>query len=1495
MRPLRLVISAFGPYAGRTELDLEKLGQSGLYLITGDTGAGKTTLFDAITYALFGEASGDHREPDMLRSKYAEPGTPTEVELTFSHGGKEYRIRRNPRYTRPAKRGGGMTEVLPGAELLCPGRPPVTKIREVDAAVAELLGLDRNQFSRIVMLAQGDFRKLLLADTRERQEIFRKVFRTQYYQTFQKKLKERANVAHAECEDAKKSVRQYVQAIECDEMNPYFSEADKARKGELPILDTVWLLERLLEQDVREEEGLGERLRLLEEELAGVNARLGKAEEQEKARESLEALRREEQENDELLKERKAALEIEEEKKDRQEEIKRESALLEQELPEYDRRSQLIREIEELRGQLETGKKRAEEDGRRAEELRRLLESLKEEQSGLSGAGEQKERLLREKEKAEKCLEICEKLEESRRREREQKALLEAAQRELQEEEAKAGRQEEIRREAALLEEELPDYDKLEELKKEDQELTGQLESLQGEREQKRLDAEELVRKLEEGRKEQAALSGAGEQREKLLRQREKAESDRKNCENLETLRRQGLEEAGALAKARQELEEQRGKTARQEEIGILLARLEQELPRYDRLAQMQAELQALRESLRSSREEEGRKSLAAEELRRELKGLKERQAAFVGAGERRESLTHRKIREEERLEGLKRLAEEAWEYERVREEREKYQAVYRKAQTQAEKLERIYSGMNRAFLDGQAGILAKGLKEGDACPVCGATHHLKLAEIPETVPGEEELEQARREYEKAAEAAREASAEAGKRSGKASEQEARLKRQAEELLRDGESPQERRGLASLPGDGKSSQERPEMENLPGDGELLKDRREMEKLLGSEDLKRLLGQTEEQSALSIGRLEEWKKQIQEEEERIRRKEELEREIPEKEERIGILDSEIAELKNRIAGAEARELALAEQTARLSGELYCRSKEEAEENRGALAKEQGDLRQRYENAQRAFEELTGRENDRNHRIQILKEQLAGTEYFEKTAELLPLLAEEIRTLEGRLTEEESRMERKRELDQELPLEEQKAEQEKKKLTRLQEETDEAEGKRKFLSGRMEGLRKKLKYPGRKEAEKALGEYREELRTLEEACQRAKDVYDTCRKAEEELGVRIDSLLSQLEDPAYGEETGEKLTGLKESIARLEEQIRREQENLNRRTELNDRIPETEEALKRLEKELREGTEKNISAETRKRELEGQETALRERLRCEDRERAETERASLLEELQSLQKAHRDAAEAYQACVQKKDQLEGRIKSLREQLEQGESIRKSEELEKQAELTGKKETVRSEENIVRSRREINGKLLENIRKRSKELAGLEERYGWLANLSDTMNGDLKSKDKIMLETYVQMAYLDRIIRRANLRLMIMSNGQYEFRRLIGASNQRSQAGLELNVVDHYNGTERSVRTLSGGESFIASLSLALGLSEEIQSTAGGIRIDTMFVDEGFGSLDENALQQAYEALVSQTDGNRLIGIISHVSELKEKIDKKIVVTKRRSGGSQAEVRV
>ena len=190
MKPVKLIMSAFGPYADRTEIDFECFGESGLYLITGDTGAGKTTIFDAITFALYGEASGGVRTSDMFRSKYAGDGVPTYVEYTFSYHGKQYRVTRNPEYMQPKKRGTGYTLRKAEAELIYPdGRPPVTKISDVNRAVTELVGLDRKQFSQIAMIAQGDFQKLLLADTKERSNIFRQIFNTALYQRVQEQLK----------------------------------------------------------------------------------------------------------------------------------------------------------------------------------------------------------------------------------------------------------------------------------------------------------------------------------------------------------------------------------------------------------------------------------------------------------------------------------------------------------------------------------------------------------------------------------------------------------------------------------------------------------------------------------------------------------------------------------------------------------------------------------------------------------------------------------------------------------------------------------------------------------------------------------------------------------------------------------------------------------------------------------------------------------------------------------------------------------------------------------------------------------------------------------------------------------------------------------------------------------------------------------------------------------------------------------------------------------
>ena len=260
---------------------------------------------------------------------------------------------------------------------------------------------------------------------------------------------------------------------------------------------------------------------------------------------------------------------------------------------------------------------------------------------------------------------------------------------------------------------------------------------------------------------------------------------------------------------------------------------------------------------------------------------------------------------------------------------------------------------------------------------------------------------------------------------------------------------------------------------------------------------------------------------------------------------------------------------------------------------------------------------------------------------------------------------------------------------------------------------------------------------------------------------------------------------------------------------------------------------------------------------------------------------------DAKKALERFQNQNASLNSAAEALKKQIQGFEDIPEKELSETMEYLeTEKAETSKLREKIHSSWHN-NLRIYEAVCGQQGRMEQTEKEYVWIHSLADTAGGTLNGKSKVELETYVQMAYFDRILRRANLRLMTMSSGQYEMKRRESADNKKDKSGLELNVIDHYNGSERSVKTLSGGETFQASLSLALGLSDEIQSMAGGIQMDAMFVDEGFGSLDEDALNQAVKALGNLAEGKKLVGIISHVSELKDRIDKKIVITKNRSG--------
>ncbi len=223
MRPLKLVMTAFGPYAEKTTIDFRELNQ-GVYLITGDTGAGKTTIFDAIVFALYGEGSGSGRGSDMFHSDYVDKFTDTEVELEFSCRDKEYKVIRTIHYKK--KRGGGVGSITKNAVLYCKDEQPIEKETSVNARVTEILGLDEKQFRQIVMLAQGEFRKFLESKSDAREQILGKLFDNRIYVDFQNRLKLAAEDLRKEREDKEREIGFYL----TDEMNV---EALKAQSEEM--------------------------------------------------------------------------------------------------------------------------------------------------------------------------------------------------------------------------------------------------------------------------------------------------------------------------------------------------------------------------------------------------------------------------------------------------------------------------------------------------------------------------------------------------------------------------------------------------------------------------------------------------------------------------------------------------------------------------------------------------------------------------------------------------------------------------------------------------------------------------------------------------------------------------------------------------------------------------------------------------------------------------------------------------------------------------------------------------------------------------------------------------------------------------------------------------------------------------------------------------------------------------------------------------------------
>ncbi|MDE5802824.1 MAG: SMC family ATPase [Lachnospiraceae bacterium] len=276
MKPIKLIISAIGPYAGQLpDIKFDAFEGKGLFLISGDTGAGKTTIFDAICFALYGTTSGTYRDTKNLRSEYARDSVKSYVDFYFSHQGREFHVRRQPPYERQKQRGSGVVLEKEKAIFCEAGQAPIEGLTQVNNAVKELLHIDEKQFKQIVMIAQGEFWELLNAKTDQRTEILRTIFLTSGYKNIEYKLKDRMDVSYKNKVNAENSIIQYFEDVVANEEDELFDELedlkDKARRSR-----SAWNLDEILDVMERLIVSDRERLKCIEEDMKKAEAELTK-------------------------------------------------------------------------------------------------------------------------------------------------------------------------------------------------------------------------------------------------------------------------------------------------------------------------------------------------------------------------------------------------------------------------------------------------------------------------------------------------------------------------------------------------------------------------------------------------------------------------------------------------------------------------------------------------------------------------------------------------------------------------------------------------------------------------------------------------------------------------------------------------------------------------------------------------------------------------------------------------------------------------------------------------------------------------------------------------------------------------------------------------------------------------------------------------------------------------------------------------------------------
>ena len=270
MKPIKLKMTGFESYCKPVEIDFEKAGKNGLFLICGPTGSGKTTIFDAITYALYGEPSGDTRKESMLRSTLADETIPTEVEFTFEINSKRYTVKRNPKYTRKAKVGNKTVTENANAELIFyDGRESIVQSSKVTAAVENILKLVKKDFCQISMIAQGAFQKFLLAPTEDKKTIFREIFKTSKYQQLEEKLDENAKLLEAQCREAYTSICHYISLMDVYDNEVLQQQLETIKQKKIPEENDITILKEILNDN-------SAKLELNEKEIKKTNSALNK-------------------------------------------------------------------------------------------------------------------------------------------------------------------------------------------------------------------------------------------------------------------------------------------------------------------------------------------------------------------------------------------------------------------------------------------------------------------------------------------------------------------------------------------------------------------------------------------------------------------------------------------------------------------------------------------------------------------------------------------------------------------------------------------------------------------------------------------------------------------------------------------------------------------------------------------------------------------------------------------------------------------------------------------------------------------------------------------------------------------------------------------------------------------------------------------------------------------------------------------------------------------